>query len=185
MLGAEVKIRLGVQQDGDWLVDRASRIKRVSSIALKLHRRPTMRLTQMQDVTGHRVVLGNQDAVNRVRDRLLESWEAEQVKIDDYVAQPRISGYRAIHVCPIEFGCRVEIQLRTVSQHLWATLVEEASNVSRVDFKGGEGSPEVLASGMRPMQLPRVNPRSRTCRPRKPAMHISRPSSPLRSFLPS
>lgn len=77
----------------------AQRIKRLSSIELKLCLRKSMKLTQMQDIGGCRAILEN---VEQVR-KLVQSLRSSDLKHkllteDDYVASPKLSGYRGVHL---------------------------------------------------------------------------------------
>ena len=65
--------------------------------------------------------------------------------VRDYVARPRDSGYRAVHLWTRYGGWRVEAQLRTQLQHAWAAGVEELTALTGVDYKSGDGSLEVHA----------------------------------------
>ncbi len=49
----------------------------------------------------------------------------EEDKVVDYVASPRESGYRAVHIHTTYQGRQTEVQLRTRWQHLWAKYVED------------------------------------------------------------
>jgi ppGpp synthetase/RelA/SpoT-type nucleotidyltranferase len=85
------------QIDGTALV--AQRIKRLASITAKLERFPEMKLTQMQDLGGCRAVVSSVKAVNR----LFESYRQGKHKhklnhVDDYIASPKPSGYRGVHL---------------------------------------------------------------------------------------
>ena len=56
-----------------------------------------------------------------------------QARVLDLRARPS-HGYRAIHVAPMIDGYRVEVQVRTNLQHLWAELSETLAL--------GHGAPE-------------------------------------------
>ena len=85
------------------------------------------------------------------------------VHTDDYIAEPRDSGYRGIHFvsrfqpqCRDEDafeGMRIEIQLRSRLQHVWATAVETAAIFSgesaQVQRWGQPLAPTVRAYGLR------------------------------------
>ncbi len=61
----------------------------------------------------------------------------------DYAAEPKASGYRAVHLIVRRKGCLIEVQLRTPIQDAWANQVEEDSRRVGRDFKGGRGQSEV------------------------------------------
>jgi ppGpp synthetase/RelA/SpoT-type nucleotidyltranferase len=101
-----------------------------------------MRVTQMNDVFGCRIV-GPNEIIDAVFNRINDSMNV--IDIDDYRESPRASGYRALHVVVLHEGCRIEIQLRNQLQHDWATLIEEVSSHSDKPFlKDGVGPPELV-----------------------------------------
>ena len=99
----------------------AQRLKRLNAITAKLVRQST-RLTQMEDVAGCRAVLVDLDAVRRVASRIGLNWKIEGE--DDYFANPKEDGYRALHLRVRRDGYRIEIQLRTEIAHGWAELID-------------------------------------------------------------
>lgn len=125
----------------------AGRIKRMDSIRKKL-RRSSVKLDQMQDLAGIRAILADMDAVRAVQAK----YHAD-LRTSDYVEYPKAGGYRSLHLIkPFDErgagdaynGQKVEIQLRTKLQHVWATAVEAIGNMRGEDMKAGEGSPEWL-----------------------------------------
>jgi hypothetical protein len=126
----------------------AQRIKRLSSISLKLQRFPQMKLSQMQDIGGCRAVLR---AVDKVR-ALEQAYKNSQVKhkidhIDDYILKPKPSGYRGIHIIWRYYsdrqdfynGLKIEMQLRSTLQHSWATAVETVGTFLQQALKSSLG----------------------------------------------
>jgi ppGpp synthetase/RelA/SpoT-type nucleotidyltranferase len=142
----------------------AQRLKRLASIRLKLKvsleagRHPN--LSQMQDIGGCRAVMRTVDQVRRLEKAFREAAAKNPdrgpqfSKTYDYIAAPKSSGYRSVHLVyrfrsrspkhSCYNGQRIEIQLRSLQQHYWATAVEiystfsgEAlkSNIGRDDWK--------------------------------------------------
>lgn len=133
----------------------AQRQKRLASIASKLRRFPAMQLSQMQDLGGCRAVVQDISALRALRLRQLvgqrtkDRVRPEICKVDDYLAHPKADGYRGIHLIykfrttvpdllPYD-GLRVEVQLRSRLQHLWATSVETVGAFTHQALKSGLG----------------------------------------------
>lgn len=120
------------------------RLKRTPQILNKLGRFSSMRLTQMDDIAGCRAILpGGAPEITGVLRRIRRNWDI--VKIDDYVARPKDTGYRAIHIVVRRDSLPVEIQLRTPRQHEWAEAVERWAGRSGFALKDGEGPGELLS----------------------------------------
>jgi hypothetical protein len=131
----------------------AQRIKRLRSIYKKLDDRPTMKLTQMQDIGGCRCIVRDTPAVLALYGRYKASrMKHRLVSVDDYINNPKTSGYRGIHLIYSYYSDRskdynelkIEVQLRSQTQHAWATAVETASTFTGQNLKGGEGNPDWL-----------------------------------------
>lgn len=118
------------------------RHKKYSRIFYKLMRRSTMRLTQMEDIGGCRVVLQDRAQSRELFDRVLERWP--DAHVDDYVSHPKTSGYRAVHVVVVENSRRIEIQIRTERQNEWADAVERTGDRLDLPLKDEEGPAELL-----------------------------------------
>lgn len=122
------------------------RLKRRATVWDKLRREPTMKLSRMQDIGGCRAVLPSLEAIERVRDRFTVNSlrrNGNEDRVIDYVHDPRESGYRAVHIHTRYRGRRVEVQLRTPWQHRWARLVEDLTSRTGIDYKSGDGNPEL------------------------------------------
>ena len=126
-------------QEGEPIV--AQRLKKTPTVASKLAREPTMKLSRMADIGGVRAVLPSQDAAYRVAGRLRKNWTITRFR--DYVATPKSDGYRALHLINRSRGRLIEIQLRTPHQDTWANHVEIYSRTFAPDLKFG-GGPQVL-----------------------------------------
>jgi hypothetical protein len=131
----------------------AQRIKRLSSIALKLRRFPSIRLSQMQDIGGCRAIVDN---VAQVR-KLVNLYKKSGIKhkldhIDDYIDKPQKSGYRGVHLIyryysdrkPTYNGLKIEMQIRSPLQHAWATAVETVGTFIKQALKSSQGEEEWL-----------------------------------------
>ncbi len=132
------------------------RLKRLPSILKKLQRKylgkdPTMKLSQMQDVAGCRVVLSN---VTLARELYKEGYvkgdiKHKKVNEKDYITYPKEDGYRSIHLIyryksdkegkKDYNGLLVEVQIRSKLQHLWATAIETVDFFTRQAIKSNEG----------------------------------------------
>jgi putative GTP pyrophosphokinase len=137
-----VGLRQFVERESDD-VTVGQRLKRTPQILNKLDRFSSMRLTQMEDVAGCRAILsGGAAEVSGVLKRIRRNWEV--LRMDDYAALPKETGYRGLHVVVRRNGHPVEIQLRTPSQHEWAEAVERFAARTRFPLKDGKGPPELL-----------------------------------------
>ena len=115
-------------------------VKTTDSIVDKL-RRESIRLTQMQDIAGCRVVVEDIAEQNRSVAALIAAFPMAAVM--DRRVKPSY-GYRAVHVIPKISGKPVEIQVRTILQDLWAKMSERASDTIDQNLKYGGGPPEWL-----------------------------------------
>ena len=117
-------------------IEVAQRLKRLDTLIGKLGRERG-NVTQMQDIGGVRAGLPSLRQVYVVRRRLLKSWVVLRER--DYIAQPKSSGYRALHLIVRRMGYPIEVQLRTIGQDVWANQVEETGRKFGVDVKFGAG----------------------------------------------
>jgi hypothetical protein len=137
-----VGLRQFVQRESETVVV-GQRLKRRPQILNKLERFSSMRLTQMEDIAGCRAILaGGAPGVAGVLRRIRRNWDV--IGIDDYVMNPKSTGYRAIHVVVRRDGHPVEIQLRTPGQQDWAETVERVAARIGEPLKDGVGPPDLL-----------------------------------------
>jgi len=123
------------------------RLKRVRSIAAKLFREKNMSLSRMEDIGGCRAVVGNINQVYDLYNKLKKSrTKHELFRERDYIATPKTSGYRGIHLIykynggKAKFkGLPVELQLRSRIQHSWATAVEVVGTFTKQALKASAG----------------------------------------------
>ena len=109
--------------------------KSTTSIVEKL-RRETIRLSQMQDIAGCRLVVPNLVAQDQVVERLKSA--LPNAVVVDRRKEPSF-GYRAVHIIATARNKLIEIQVRTELQHLWAQLSEKLSDVLDRALKYGGG----------------------------------------------
>lgn len=139
LTSVSANLRHYVKPHGHILVTQ--RLKRLPTVIDKLLREPKMKLSQMADIGGCRALLHDQAAVYNVAKRLRKNWDITRTR--DYAAEPKTSGYRAVHLIVRRKGRLIEVQLRTPTQDEWANQVEEDSRRVGRDFKGGKGQSEV------------------------------------------
>lgn len=113
--------------------------KSTAAIREKL-RRESIRLSQMQDVAGCRLVVADRQAQERVVGDLMRLFPGATVL--DRRAHPS-HGYRAVHVIPTIEGMPIEVQVRTQNQHMWAEYSEKIADILDAGIKYGGGPAEV------------------------------------------
>ncbi|ANX02828.1 hypothetical protein [Immundisolibacter cernigliae] len=114
--------------------------KSTPAIVAKL-RRGSIRLSQMQDIAGCRLVIDDTLHQNRVIHGLTSLFD--NTLVHDRREMPN-NGYRGVHVIVVINDRAVEIQVRTALQHVWAELSEKLSDVVGPDIKYGMGDPLCL-----------------------------------------
>lgn len=119
-----------------------ARHKRTVRVIDKLTRFPSMRLSQMDDIGGCRIVVGDLAAQQKVLIDVLKARPAAEIQ--DYVANPKRTGYRAIHAVVLCDELKIEIQIRTDSQNNWADVVERTSDRLNLGLKDGKGDADLL-----------------------------------------
>jgi ppGpp synthetase/RelA/SpoT-type nucleotidyltranferase len=112
--------------------------KTTTSIRHKLQREK-IRLTQMQDIAGCRVIVPNVMTQDRLAGTLKSHFTVTKV-FDRRVETSH--GYRAVHVVAYVAGKAIEIQIRSELQHVWAEVSEKLADVIDPAIKYG-GGPEV------------------------------------------
>lgn len=123
-----------------------SRLKTVESAYEKLSRRgypPTpQNLTKLTDIAGVRVVCGYIEDIYDIAEVFLNQSDVKLLQMKDYIKNPKSNGYRSLHlivelpVClsTVQTFAPVEIQLRTISMNMWASLEHEVSYKVNADL---------------------------------------------------
>jgi hypothetical protein len=121
---------------------------------MKLKRFPEMKLTQIQDIAGCRAIVSSVPQVYA----LVSAYKNSDIKHklvheDDYIHLPKDSGYRSYHLIYRYYsdkkskawnGLKVEIQIRSLLQHVWATAVETVGIFIRHSLKSSQGDQDWL-----------------------------------------
>ncbi len=126
----------------------AQRLKRRPQILRKM-RRFSVRLTQLQDIGGNRVIVDTNSDVEALRRFLLDRIKGDSTinlfRETDYRVKGRDdTGYRALHMILSHNDLKIELQLRSRAQHHWAESIERTSVIYGYHLKENEGDPIVL-----------------------------------------
>ena len=127
--------RFSLQHDRNPIESIKSRLKSTDSLAKKLARKGfPMSVDSIEenifDVAGVRVVCTFPEDMFSLAESLLSHDDVRLIERRDYVASPKPSGYRSLHLIievPIflereKRSVKVEVQLRTISMNFWASL---------------------------------------------------------------
>ena len=117
------------------------RVKRIESIISKLVRFPHMQVNKAEDIAGCRCIMTHTENVYMLFDKLQRNKDRLPFEITgtihDYIEKPKDSGYRSIHLNVRLKGDKrvIEIQIRALNHHNWATLVEITDLLFRTKLK--------------------------------------------------
>lgn len=132
----------------------------MQAIADKLQRFVTLRLPQMADIAGCRIIVNSLGSIAEVQGWIQSTIDV--VDSDDYIDHPKAIGYRALHIV-VEIpesnhsmshdarSTMVEIQVRTPRQNQWADQIERSTGSTGFDLKSGNADdlPEELVEYVR------------------------------------
>ena len=138
---------LKTSRDKRKLVITKRKRKTRQSIVDKLYRQKKLRLSQMQDIAGCRIVVrGGAQAACQVNKQLVNAFEEKQLRIQ---SKPRNKdGYRAIHLIVKINKKSYEIQLRTFAQDVFANLVERLSDKDNTLKYGGNDTEQTTLKNL-------------------------------------
>lgn len=151
-----MQIMLDLLRKNSIKIDRnaiaVQRLKRGTSIIGKLFREKNMNLSRMEDIAGCRVVVSSARYAYKVFEQLKSSRTNHILHRDrDYIAKPKPSGYRSIHLIyryngsrDVYNGMSVELQVRSRIQHSWATAVEVVGAFTKQALKASSGDSDWL-----------------------------------------
>lgn len=130
------------------------RIKRIESIISKLLRFPDMEVQRVADIAGCRCIMSNTNQAIALFEKIKKSQNKLPFSIKgdpnkhNYVDHPKEDGYRSIHLIvqlTDENKKVIEIQIRSLEHHNWATLVEISDVIfnSKLKEYGSKVEPEL------------------------------------------
>jgi ppGpp synthetase/RelA/SpoT-type nucleotidyltranferase len=126
----------------------AQRLKRKPQIVRKLNRL-SVRLTQLQDIGGCRIIVQKNADVDRLHKYLTEKVKAQNIFVIDRSTDYRElgrddTGYRSLHVILKRSGVHLELQIRSRIQHYWSESIERTSVIYGYHLKESEGDAKVI-----------------------------------------
>ncbi|MCB1273260.1 MAG: GTP pyrophosphokinase family protein [Leucobacter sp.] len=134
----------------------SSRLKDPDSIIEKMERREVPLQTELvretiTDIAGVRVVCSFVSDVYRVFELLTAHDDITVIQVKDYIAKPKPTGYRSLHLLlevPVFLSSGpvrtiVEVQIRTIAMDFWASLEH------KIYYKYDREVPEDLLGGLR------------------------------------
>jgi hypothetical protein len=126
----------------------AQRLTRQPQIIRQL-KRLSVRLSQLQDIGGSRIIVPKNTDVDRLlrflQDRVKTKGHFKIQRVTDYRERGRDrTGYRALHLILERDGAALEVQIRSRVQHYWAESIERTSVIYGYHLKEEEGDPRVL-----------------------------------------
>ena len=164
LMEVETKFRVldaeyGLQHDRNPIESIKTRLKSPESLANKLARKGFPISVEsveqnIYDVAGVRVVCTFPDDLYTLADALLTQDDVRLIERRDYVASPKPSGYRSLHLIietPIFLEAekrlmKVEVQLRTISMNFWASLEHQLRYKKSLDEEEAAAVEAELAS---------------------------------------
>lgn len=124
-----------------------SRIKKQQSVVDKMKRHgypmtAEAAITKLNDIAGVRAICAFEYDVYNLAEELLKHADITLLHKKDYIAEPKVSGYRSLHLIisvPIYLAegkrdVKVEVQLRTISMDFWASIEHELRYKQKIAF---------------------------------------------------
>lgn len=133
----EIKKLANVVSNYDGII-LTGRIKRMDSIINKLRRKnKQFHLHQLNDIAGIRIITKDMEQSSRISQEISALYENSDV--EDFRELPHNFGYRAIHhkvkIDKKPRDVRIEIQIRTRREQVWAGIVEVNDQIQETSYK--------------------------------------------------
>jgi len=126
--------------------------KTQQSIIDKLRRQTKLRLPQMQDLAGCRIVLqSGLEQARQYEDILVTTFNQQQWQVES--KKRSTDEYNAIHIIAKQEKKFYEIQLKTYAQDIWANLVESMSNEKNTLKYGGNSEEKDLKKRLQQLSV--------------------------------
>ena len=101
----------------------------------------------MQDIGGCRIIVDNMKKLKAITSRMSNFHGGfKLLKVNNYIDKPKSSGYRCVHLIyelidndNNNYKILLELQCRTITQHLWSTAVETVGLFNKMSLKSGQG----------------------------------------------
>ena len=138
----DILSKIGKQDRKDTII--SFRIKRIESILSKIRREPTMALGNMGDIAGCRLIVYTENALQKIIKSISKNFIVKNT--NDYITKPKEDGYTGYHFyveSPVNKNKLVEIQVRSIKTHSWASLVEIIDMLFDKKLKEGEKNDEL------------------------------------------
>ena len=139
--------QLSLENDRNPFESIACRLKSVPSIIEKLNRKGLELSAEsieknLNDVAGIRVICSFPEDIYILSKELCTQDDIRLIACKDYIKNPKPNGYRSLHLIvevpvslsTLQMGMPVEIQLRTISMNMWASLEHEVSYKVNADL---------------------------------------------------
>lgn len=124
-----------------------SRIKKKQSVLDKMNRHgyePTAEnaINKLHDIAGVRAICAFEHDAYHMADLLLKHEDITLLHKKDFIAKPKASGYRSLHLIisvPIYLAAgkrdvKVEVQFRTISMDFWASMEHQLRYKQTISF---------------------------------------------------
>lgn len=124
-----------------------SRVKKEQSVIDKMKRHgysltAENAISKLHDIAGVRAICAFEDDAYFIADMLLRHQDITLLHKKDFIAKPKDSGYRSLHLIisvPIYLAAgkrdvKVEVQLRTISMDFWASIEHELRYKQKIEF---------------------------------------------------
>lgn len=124
-----------------------SRIKKQQSVIDKMKRHgypltAEVAIARINDIAGVRAICAFEYDAYDLAEELLQHADITLLHKKDYIANPKASGYRSLHLIisvPIYLAAgkrdiKVEVQLRTISMDFWASIEHELRYKQKIAF---------------------------------------------------